>query len=124
MLALLLLAFAGNLLLAIAAIWIVDTFRNVKGPLYTTWLTQNSDPGVRATLISLDGQMDAIGQIAGGPPAGYLGTIFSLRVALAAVGAILAPVMLLYVAALRRLRGQPADTQLLQEQGAAEEFIG
>lgn len=59
---------------------------------------------MRATVISLDGQMDAIGQIAGGPPVGYLGTLFSLRIAVAAVSAILAPVLLLYLAALRRVK--------------------
>jgi MFS transporter, DHA3 family, tetracycline resistance protein len=107
MLALLLLALAGNFVLAIVAIWIVETFRNVKAPIYTTWLMQNTPSGARATLISLDGQMDAIGQIAGGPPVGYLGTIFSLRVALAAVSVILAPILLFYAAALRRLRAQP-----------------
>lgn len=108
MLALLLLAFAGNFLLAVIAIWIIDMFRSIKGPIYATWLTQNTDSSVRATLISLNGQMDAIGQVAGGPPVGYLGTIFSLRIALAAVSVILAPVLFLYAAALRRVRARSA----------------
>jgi hypothetical protein len=51
--------------------------------------------------------MDALGQIAGGPPVGYLGNVFSLRIALAAVSAILAPALLLYAAALRRVKGEP-----------------
>ncbi|HEY4384600.1 MAG TPA: hypothetical protein VGN34_09025 [Ktedonobacteraceae bacterium] len=57
--------------------------------------------------------MDAIGQIAGGPPVGYLGTIFSLRIALAAISAILAPVLLLYAAALRQARGEVAEKKEL-----------
>ncbi|HEU5383977.1 MAG TPA: hypothetical protein VFV38_51945 [Ktedonobacteraceae bacterium] len=79
-------------------------FVSVKAPIFTSWLARNSSARVRATLISLDGQMDALGQIAGGPPIGLLGTLFSLRVALATLSTILAPVLLLYVAALRRVR--------------------
>ena len=104
MLSLLLLAFTGNFLLAIVAIWCVGIFRSVKSPIFSVWLTRNSDTHVRATVISLEGQMDAIGQITGGPPVGYLGTIFSLRITLAAVSVILAPVLLLYAAALRKVQ--------------------
>ena len=118
MLGLLVLAFTGNFFIAIAAVWCVGIFRGVKGPIINTWLTQNSEARVRATLISLDGQMDALGQIGGGPPVGYLGTVFSLRVALAAVSVILAPVLLLYAAALRRMRSEPA-VQIVDEESAA-----
>lgn len=111
-------AFSGNFFLAVAAFWVVGIFRGVKNPIFTAWLTRNSEARVRATLISLDGQMDAIGQIAGGPPVGYLGTIFSLRIALAAVSAILAPALLLYAAALRRARGEPA-IQAVEEEAPA-----
>ncbi|MGH2510187.1 MAG: hypothetical protein ACRDHZ_22645, partial [Ktedonobacteraceae bacterium] len=107
MLGLLVFAVSGNFFLAVAAMWCVGIFRNVKNPLFTAWLTRNSLARIRATLISLDGQMDALGQIGGGPPIGYLGTIVSLRAALAAVSVILAPVLLLYVAALRRVRADP-----------------
>jgi DHA3 family tetracycline resistance protein-like MFS transporter len=108
MLGLLVFAFSGNFFLAIAAFWCVGIFRGVRSPLFNTWLVRNSEARVRATLVSLDSQMDAIGQIAGGPPVGYLGTLFSLRVALASLSAILAPVLLLYAAALRRVKGEPA----------------
>ena len=101
-------ALSGNFFLAIAAMWCVGIFRYVKNPIFTTWLTRNSPARVRATIISLDGQMDAIGQIVGGPSIGYVGTIFSLRVALAAVSVILAPALLLYTAALRRVRDKVA----------------
>lgn len=99
-------AFAGNFFLAVFAFWCVDISREVRTPLYITWLTRNSPARVRATLISFAGQMDALGQIVGGPPIGYVGTAVSLRVALASVSAILAPILLLYTAALRRIRGR------------------
>lgn len=76
MVGLLVFAFADNFLLAVAAYWCVGIFRGVKAPIFTAWLMRNSQASVRATVISLDGQMDAIGQIAGGPPVGYLGTLF------------------------------------------------
>lgn len=108
-------AFTGNFFLAIVAYWCAEIFRGVKAPIFTAWLMRNSQASVRATVISLDGQMDAIGQIAGGPPVGYLGTLFSLRIALAAVSAILAPVLLLYAAALRRVKGA-ADLPVEEEE--------
>jgi MFS transporter, DHA3 family, tetracycline resistance protein len=107
-LGLLVFAFTSNFLLAIVTVWSIGVFRGVQYPLSTTWLTQNTTARTRATLISFNGQMDALGQIAGGPPVGYLGTIFSLRVALAAVSAILAPPLLLYTIALRKMRGGPS----------------
>lgn len=115
MLALLLLAFAGNLALALLALWLVGMFRNVRSPLYATWLTQNSPASIRATLVSLGGQMDAIGQIIGGPPVGYLGTVFSLRVALAAVSALLFPVLGIYLLALRRMRKEDVPGEIVRE---------
>lgn len=104
MVGLLVFAFANNFFLALVAYWCVGIFRGVKAPIFTAWLMRNSQASMRATVISLDGQMDAIGQIAGGPPVGYLGTLFSLRIAVAVVSAILAPVLLLYLAALRRVK--------------------
>ncbi len=112
---LLVFAWSGNFFLAVAAMWCVDIFRYVKNPIFTAWLTRNSPARVRATIISLDGQIDALGQISGGPPIGYLGTIFSFRVALAALSVILAPALLLYTAALRRVRSKPVTQSEREE---------
>ncbi len=73
-------------------------------PVYTTWLTQNIEAKVRATVISMRGQVDAFGQIVGGAPVGLIGTVFSIRTALLISGALLSPVLLLYAYAVRRLR--------------------
>lgn len=112
MIGLLVFALCSNFFLAVVAMWGVGIFRNVTNPLFTAWLTRNSPARIRATLISLDGQMDALGQIAGGPPIGYLGTLLSLRIALATVSVVLAPVLLLYAAALRRVRTEPEDQEM------------
>lgn len=101
---LLLFALAGNFALALVALLTFDAYRSVNDPLYTTWLTQNIDAKVRATVISMRGQVDAIGQTVGGPPVGYIGTVFSLRAALVVSSVILSPVLLLFAYAMRRAK--------------------
>ena len=97
-------ALVGNFFVAIIAILLFKVFRTLNDPIYTTWLTQNIDAKVRATVISMRGQVDAFGQIVGGPPVGYIGDIFSIRVALLASGALLSPVLLLYAYAARKIK--------------------
>ena len=97
-------ALAGNFFLAVAAVLLFKVFRTVNDPLYTTWLTQNIDAKVRATVISMRGGVDAFGQIAGGPPVGYIGNMFSIRTALLASCALLSPVLFLYAYAARKSR--------------------
>lgn len=54
-----------------------------------------------ATVLSLLGQTNAIGQIVGGPPLGWVGTRFGLRWALLAVGVLNLPTLGLFAAARR-----------------------
>jgi MFS transporter, DHA3 family, tetracycline resistance protein len=91
----LLFALAGNFWLAVAGYLLYGVVRGAVRPIYTTWLTCNIDAQIRATLISVSGQMDALGQIVGGPPVGYIGSVFSLRAALITVSIILSPILLL-----------------------------
>jgi DHA3 family tetracycline resistance protein-like MFS transporter len=99
---LLVFALAGNFYLAVVAVLFFRVFRTVNEPIYTTWLTQNIDAKVRATVISMRGQVDAFGQIVGGPPVGYIGNVFSIRAALVTASAILSPVLVLYAYAARK----------------------
>lgn len=92
---------AGSFAVALAMFWLVGVARTTMGPLYRTWVTRTSAPELRATLISMSGQMDAIGQVAGGPVVGAIGTLRSLRAALVTTGAFLFPAALLYTRALR-----------------------
>jgi DHA3 family tetracycline resistance protein-like MFS transporter len=86
---------SNNLWLAIAALWLVGTSRSMIGPIYMPWINQHVDSNVRATVLSVDSQSNALGQIVGGPPVGYLGNIYGLRLALSISGALLLPVVLL-----------------------------
>lgn len=92
---------AGSFWLAVAAVWTIAVMRRTIGPLYDAWLAMHSDPAVRATVISMAGQVDAFGQIAGGPALGALGTVRSLRVALVTAGALLTPAIPLLARTLR-----------------------
>jgi len=98
---------AGNFPLAAAAYMSYGFCRSVSSPIYTTWLTQHIDANVRATVISMSGQIDALGQIVGGPPVGYIGNVFSLRAAMVATSIILSPVLLLFALVSRRKKNAP-----------------
>lgn len=93
---------AGNFYLAVLLVWCIAVLRTTSSPLYTAWIAQHTDPRVRATVISLSGQVDAIGQVIGGPAVGYIGTVRGLRTALVVTGALLSPALLLFARTLRR----------------------
>jgi DHA3 family tetracycline resistance protein-like MFS transporter len=54
------------------------------------------------------GQLDAVGQLIGGPPIGLIATSLGLRVAFVLVGLMLAPVLVLYLWSLRLMDRQSA----------------
>ncbi len=97
---------AGSFALALATYWSYSILRSMSDPLYTSWLTQNTNPAVRATIISLSGQIDAIGQIVGGPAVGAIGTLLSIRAALVVAGSLLSPVVLLFARAIHQSKQQ------------------
>ncbi|HYL44338.1 MAG TPA: hypothetical protein VEU97_13195, partial [Ktedonobacteraceae bacterium] len=111
----------GNFYLAALAYLGFGVFRTVNHPVYTTWLTQNTEAGVRATVISMSGQVDAFGQIVGGPPVGYIGSAFSLRAAMIAVSIILSPVLLLLAYVSRK--SKPGVIASIEEESAAPELV-
>ncbi len=94
-------ALASNFWVALLTIWCVNVFRDVQEPIFRTWQVQRIDPAVRATVLSIDGQVNALGQIVGGPAVGAIGNI-SLRAALVVAGAALSPALLLLVRARRQ----------------------
>lgn len=76
--------------------------RSIITPLYAAWFNLRiDDPRVRATMFSVSSQVDAIGQIGGGPVVGAIGNV-SIRAALVTSALILSPVLPLYAYAIRR----------------------
>ena len=85
-------AFSPALLVSIAAIWLVNITRNVMGPLYDAWVNQRLDSDTRATVISMSGQVDAIGQIASGPLAGVV-SLWSVQAAITFASLLITPAL-------------------------------
>ena len=67
-------------------------------------MNRHVDPRIRATLIPMGGEVDAIGQLSGGPAIGLVGQLFGLRAAMVAVGVTLLPALPLLARARRQAR--------------------
>jgi DHA3 family tetracycline resistance protein-like MFS transporter len=102
-------ALAGPLVLALVAYWVIDALRSMIGPIYTAWVNQRLDSQVRATVLSMSSQVDAIGQVAGGPILGIIGNLLSVRAALMSSGLILSPALYLFQRTIRRGAETPAS---------------
>lgn len=87
------------------AFWAARVTRGLAHPVAQTWLNQSiGDSSVRATVLSIAGQSDAIGQVGLGPGVGAIGSAFGIRTALVATGFLLTPAVALYGRAIRRGR--------------------
>lgn len=95
-------ALAGSFELAIGSYLLGRIMRRVAIPLSDAWINQSLTTNVRATVISMNAQTDAVGQIAGGPLLGWLAAAAGTRAAMLAVAAFLVPSALLYVRTIRR----------------------
>jgi len=87
-------ALAPVLPLAILALVVVGQLRGVSGPLHAAWINQKLDSRVRATIHSMFGQVDAIGQAVGGPVIGLVANLFSVKVAVGIASLLLSPALL------------------------------
>jgi MFS transporter, DHA3 family, tetracycline resistance protein len=85
---------------AVVMFWLATVLRRVARPVYTGWLNKQLQSASRATVLSMSGQMDSLGQIVGGPFLGAVATQ-SLRAALVLTAVVLAPALPLYVRASR-----------------------
>ena len=88
--------FAANLPIAIGSLWIRNAGRTISGPVQAAWINRHLDARLRATVLSMQGQGDAIGQVIGGPALGGIGSVFGVRAALLASALVLSPVVWLY----------------------------
>ena len=100
-----LLVFVQTKLLGVAliAFWTIHVSRTIISPLYTAWINQQAESRIRATIHSMSGQVDAVGQILGGPVIGLIGSKISVQAALTASSILLLPTLPLYIKNLRRL---------------------
>jgi len=116
MAAMLVFALTGSTWVAIAALLGVFLARDLGAPLYTIWLNEQiSDSSVRATVLSISGQADAIGQAGGGPVLGAMGNVWGIRTALAAGAVVIAPALGLYARAIAHGGREPGLQELPAE---------
>ena len=111
--AMLLFALTGSTWLAIGGLLGVFFARNMQGPLYDTWLSkQITDSSVRATVFSITGQANAVGQAGGGPVLGVLGNVWGIRTALTAGALSIGPALGFYGRAIAHEGREPELAEL------------
>ena len=109
----LLFALTGSPALAIGAVLAVLIARQVMWPLWMTWVNQQvTDSSVRATVLSMTGQGDAIGQAAVGPVLGVIANAYGIGSGLAVGALLLLPALGLYARALRHGGREPELEEL------------
>ncbi len=98
-------ALATNLAAAIAFLWVASVMGQAFRPVQRAWLNRSLDPANRATLFSVDGQANSLGQIVGGPILGVVGSGVSIRAALMTSAALLGLALPLLARALGQASG-------------------
>jgi len=106
-------AFSPALAVSIAAVWLVSVARDILGPLYNAWINQRLSSDTRATVISMSGQVDAVGQTISGPLAGLV-SLWSVQAAIAFASLLITPALPL-IARANRIHTQQ-ETALPQAQ--------
>ncbi|MFN8594668.1 MAG: MFS transporter [Anaerolineae bacterium] len=115
-------ALTDNFVIALLAYWTLSSARNTLIPLYTTWVNQHVESSVRATVISMSSQVDAFGQIVGGPIVGGIGNTFGLRAALTSSAVILTSALPLLTRVIRldRQSGGATNAVVVNEVAVTE----
>src|SRR5438067_2958656 len=113
LIAMLLFAVTGSTWLAIGGLLGVFFARNMQGPLFDTWLSEQiTDSSVRATVFSITGQSNAIGQAGGGAALGVVGNVWGIRAALAGGALAIAPALGFYGRAIAHEGSEPELEEL------------
>ncbi|MEE4195341.1 MAG: MFS transporter [Anaerolineae bacterium] len=76
---------------ALLASILTGVIRSVIDPLHRTWVNRRLRPETRATVLSLSGQLDAVGQIIGGPAIGGISRQWGMRTGLGFSTLLLTP---------------------------------
>jgi DHA3 family tetracycline resistance protein-like MFS transporter len=86
-------AISPFLFLSLGLYLVISVLRNVQIPLQTAWVNQKLDSQVRATVHSMFGQVDAIGQVMGGPIVAVIASVGSAVAALVTSSLLLIPAL-------------------------------
>ncbi|MBN8581213.1 MAG: MFS transporter [Anaerolineae bacterium] len=105
-------ALSPLLLLTLGLYLTIDVLRDVHTPLQTAWVNHKLDPQTRATVHSMTGQVDSIGQIGGGSSA-VVARYFSVQVAIAFSALLLTPALGLVRRANSELGNEPQESSTI-----------
>lgn len=89
-------AVSGNLWLALSGRWARDASLSVGHPIQRAWLNRHVSSRTRATTLSMMGQADAVGQVAGGPALGAVANLAGVSLALVISSVVHAPAAVIY----------------------------
>ena len=90
-------ALTRNFSLMLIAYLATNTFRIINKPIFSAWLNGHIDNNSRATVLSINGQMNSLGQILGGPIIGIIATNISVSIGIVCTSLLVAPVLVLYI---------------------------
>lgn len=107
--------------LSIGLYLVINVLRNMHGPLQTAWVNQKLESQVRATVHSMFGQVDAIGQVMGGPIVAVIAAVGSAVASLVTSGLLLTPA-LFFIHRAASLAG-PANAQSREEAETASPVL-
>jgi len=86
-------ALSPFLVLSLVLYLMISALRNVQIPLQTVWVNKKLDSKVRATVHSMFGQVDAIGQVMGGPIVAVIAAFGSAVASLVTSSLLLSPAL-------------------------------
>lgn len=116
----LLFALSHSFVMMLLGVWLVRTGMAMIAPLMTIWLNQHVASQTRATVLSIVGQVNSLGEIVvGGPIAGGIATLFTVRMAIVLVALSLLPLIPIF----RLLNNKQQDEQAYESQPSLEQPI-
>jgi DHA3 family tetracycline resistance protein-like MFS transporter len=111
-------ALSPLLLLSLSLYLVIDALRDIRIPLQTAWVNQKLNPKVRATVHSMFGQVDAIGQVMGGPTVAVFAALGSTVTPLVMSGLLLTPA--LWFVSRANSGDHPGSDEVLADEAGAE----
>lgn len=92
----------GHFWVGLTLFWLIALLREANDPVFTAWINQGLDPSTRATVNSMWGQADALGEVLGGPVMGVIAQVRSAGTAIVVAGLARSPALGLFARAIRR----------------------
>ncbi len=89
-------ALTRNFYIMVLTYLLTSCLKTVNNPIFNARLNSSIEDNVRATVLSANGQMNALGQILGGPIIGIIAERLSVSTGIFYTGILLIPVVLLY----------------------------